>query len=310
MFPADTAQMSAQFDLSAEIPAPNAGSFNLSIVKLVDTEYVLLFSCDMFDTTKTHIFVLSPALQVLSRYSMDYVMNPANFSNAGIPFKGNAAVARPADNQIVIGNLRMMRAADGLRPVDKLPSGQLSQFAIAGPAPGNFLWTNFRDDSFGNLFYDAYNASWSGPTFLGHPIGKTLRVAGAFTYPEDIANNTALLVFSDDRANAQYFVQVPKDPDLAGGWPAASLLANTQYPSFTKQELDTRSIAVTKTGIVAYDYSRRSWTRFLPTAPDSVTELQAGRRSNSPLSAFSYSGGYFCTFDLASRVLTRYEDWW
>jgi hypothetical protein len=38
--------------------------------------------------------------------------------------------------------------------------------------------------------------------------------------------------------------------------------------------------------------------------------MDVGRRTGSQLTAFSYSGGYYCMFDVESRELTRFEDWW
>ncbi len=307
MFPADVAQITAQVDLSAEVPAANAASFSLAVLKLLGTEYVLLFSSDAFDSTKTHLFVLSPALQVLNRYTLDDLTAvPA----PGIPFMGNTAVTRLADNQIVIGNLRAVPGTTGLDITGKLPgSAILFNEAVGGPAPGNLLWTNFRSDSTGTMVYEAYDALWAGPTARSHPIGRSAWVRDVFTDPEDSQYQTALIVFEDD-SSTQYFIQVPKEPDLAGGWPAANLLDNPAYLPFTKTQLDSDSIAFTSTGIVAYDYSSFSWIRFLPSAPNDLSKMRVGRRSGLLRSAFSYAGGYYCTFDQGSRVLTRYEDWW
>jgi hypothetical protein len=132
----------------------------------------------------------------------------------------------------------------------------------------------------------------------------------AFADPGDDAGNTALLVFEDLASSTDYFVQVPKVPDLAGGWPALPILSNPQYPQFKKANLDGSSISVTAQGFVGYDNSTQSWIRFLPSAPDTVQSLYVGNHDSSQGVAFSYGGDYFCTFDPATRALTRYEKWW
>lgn len=150
MFPADVAQMTSRIDLSDKIPAGSAATFNLSVLKLGTAEYVLLFSTDGYDPSLAHLFVLSPALQILNEYTL-IVLN----SLAGDPFKGNGAVAHRADSTIVVGNVVMTPDPSGLLASAKLPpTNALNGDAIVGPGPGFLLWTNFGSDSSGNLTYE------------------------------------------------------------------------------------------------------------------------------------------------------------
>jgi hypothetical protein len=305
MFPADIAQITSRVDLSGKIAAAYAASYNLSVLKLGATEYVLLFSTDGYDPTLTHLLVLSPALKILD----EYTLNDLNVL-VGDPFKGNGAVAHLYDSTIVVGNVVMVPNPSGLTASSKLPSGvELLGDTIVGPGPGFLLWTNFRTDSSGNLYYEQHAADWSTSVVQSHAMGKDVHFAGAFTDPEDSGSLTAMLVF-EDSSNTQYFIQVPKDPDMAGGWPTPALLDNPQYLPFTTASLDSQSLQVTKTGIVSYDYSSRAWVRFLPSAPKQKSQMDVGRRSGSQRSAFSYSGGCYYVFDADTTELTRYEDWW
>ncbi len=305
MFSSDVAQISARVDLSDLIAAPNASTFQLSAVKLASSEYVLLFSYDGFDPMRIHLFVLDPSLRVLNAYSLTEIMDTVPID--GWAPKGDAAVALSAS--IIVGNVELAPGALGLDIVGK-PGGQLFGRAIRGPAPGGLLWTNFSTDGMGSLSYDQYDAAWVR-TSVTKSVGRPYQLHGVFTDPEDPAGNSALLVFGDG-SNTTYFVQVPKDPDLSvsGGWPSTALFDTQTFVSFARSDLDTGSIAVTKTGIVAYDHRSQGWVRFLPTSPETVIGLPAANRSGELRSAFSYAGGYFCMYDPVSRVLTRYEDWW
>ncbi len=308
IFPDDLVQMTQRIDLSAEITAADAGTFQLAILKLLGTEYVLLFSSASSDPSQTHLFVLSPTLEVQDRYTKDAI--DTTVSPSGTPFQGTAAVTRLLDNTIIIGNVVATAASAGLVLASKLPVS-LWGTAIVGPSPGGITLTGFSVGSSGNFSCQVYDSSWAPIASTPHPVGGAVYFRGAFTDPEDDQSNTAFLVFEDTSTNTDSFVQVPKVPDLAGGWPSsAPILGNPEYPVFTKTNMDGASINVTAQGIVGYDYSSQSWIRFLPSSPDAVKSLSVGSRNGSEITAFSYSGGYFCIFDPATRALTRYEKWW
>jgi hypothetical protein len=306
----DLGQMSAQVDLSGDIAAADGASFRLAILKLLGTEYVLLFSSDSFDPSRTHLFVLSPTLAVQNRFTMNDIVTTV--PPAGASFVGDAAVTRLLDNTIIIGNIVASAAPTGLLLTSKLPgSASLrNSIAIVGPSPGSITLTGFSSDQSGMMHYDVYDASWSRIGSPSHAAGLRAWIRGVFTDPGDDRGNTALLVFEDTSASIDYFVEVPKVPDLAGGWPAADILSNPLYPQFRKSNLDGSSISVTAQGIVGYDWSSQSWIRFLPTAPASVSSMYVGQHSGTEKVTFSYDGGYYCTFDPVTRVLARFEKWW
>ena len=54
----------------------------------------------------------------------------------------------------------------------------------------------------------------------------------------------------------------------------------------------------------------RSMIHFTPTTTTSPASLHLGTLSDGLVMAFSFSGGFYCTWDPSTRVLTRYEDWW
>ncbi|MGA2977088.1 MAG: hypothetical protein ABSF77_17405 [Spirochaetia bacterium] len=316
LYPSDLGQLTARADLSAGITAAEAASFNLSIVRAGDMEYVLLFSSTAFDGAKNHLYVLSPTLAVLTTYTLNDI---AALDPPGSSFAGNAAVTHLVDGRVIIGNVVASPSSAGLTLERKLEppvnpvNVALMNWAIVGPDTASLTWSGFWVNA-GNLSYSAYASDWSTVIQLSHPIGRPYQLQGVFTNPEDANSNLALLVFADysGTTSTYYFLQVPKDPDLMNAFPGSPLFDTTAYTStsFKKQNLDGNTIAVTSDGIVAYDYSSGSWTWFTPSAPDAVKSLAVRNRSSSLKSAFSFSAGYYCTWDPGTRILTRYEKWW
>jgi hypothetical protein len=318
-FSSDIGQITARADLSAGIAAEDASSFNLSIVQSGDSEYVLLFSTVPFSGARNHLYVLSPNLTVLNTYSLDDItaLNPPGGS-----FSGSVAMTRLVDGRIIIGNVAASPSTAGLTLLGKLQqplipiTASLENWAIEGPTTANWTWTNFVVMS-GNLAYTALAADFSAAIPRSCPLGPTggsYSLQGVFTNPIDIQSNVALLVFGDDSSNnsTSYFIQVPKDPDLVNAFSGIPLIGNPAYAStsFTKNNLDSDSIAVTSDGIVAFDGNTRSWIWFTPSAPDAVKSLPVGNRSSAQKSAFSFSNAFYCIWDPTTRVLTRYEKWW
>jgi hypothetical protein len=271
-------------------------------------EYILLFSSDGVGPSNAHLFVLGAKdMTVLNRYSLDDLVT--TIPAPGWYFAGNSAVALPSGAAIIVGNVQLAPGTDGLAIVGK-PPVQLNSGAMIGPTTAPNLWTGFRNDGSDNFIYDSYDTTtWTSTTVTPEAIGHPYQVTGVFADPEDSTDLTVLLVFHDDSGN-HFFLQVPKDPDMANGWPSAPLFSIGAYNPFVKGSLDGGSIAFTKTGIAAYDFSSRGWVHFLPSAPTAVDRMSAQRGSDGLRSAFSWSGGWFCTFDPDSRMLRRYEDWW
>ena len=306
IFSTELAQMSARLDLSAEIPAADASSFRLSIVKLLGIEYVLLFSSNGADPDRTHLFVLNPSLEVQNRYSMSFL--DASVPPATTTFAGDTALARLLDNTVIVGNLVAAQAGTGLAPASKLPMGAaLRGMAVVGPSPSALTVTDFYSMDDGSIHYTVYDSAWNAVGFPSVQAGPQVWLRGVFSDPGDASSNVALLVLDD--SSTCTFVQVPKVPDLAGGWSSPSLLG-TAYPQFTWTNLDGSSVCVTSLGIVGYDRNTQSWVRFLPSSPQAGDSLYVGQRDSQVLTAFSYADGYYCTFDPTSRVLARYEKWW
>jgi hypothetical protein len=141
-------------------------------------------------------------------------------------------------------------------------------------------------------------------------VGRPYRLDGVFTDPEDTNNNLAILVFRDDSSETDYFLQVPKNPDLMNGFPGPALFDNPAYTSFSVPNLAESSVMVTLDGIIAYNQNTQSWVRFTPSAPGTVSSLHVPTRKYYAPTAFSFSGGYYCVWDPDTEVLTRYEKWW
>jgi hypothetical protein len=309
----ELAQMTAVADLAAIIPAAPASTYNLSILHSGDVEFVLLYSSASFDSTQTHLVVLSPSLKVLSMFTgNDISLLPP----VGTPFNGSSAVTHLVDGVIVIGNVEAVPSPTGLTLVDKLNmpthpvNVQLSGATIVGPATASLTWTGFGVDPTGVMSWSAYAADWSTVSAMSHPLGRQVQVVGAFTDSESDKHNVAFLVFSDGNANTLLFMQLPKSPDLLNGFPGPPLFSNPAYPTFTKSGLSQENVFMTADSIVGFDQNSQSWVRFSPSSPDTVTKLYTGNRKRSLKSAFSFAGGYYCTWDPDTRTLARYEKWW
>jgi hypothetical protein len=299
-FSADLGQATARADLSSRISTAAAKSFSLSILKSGATEQVLLYS----------------TLAVQSSFTLDDI---TALAPAGVPFNGNSAVTHFLDGHLIIGNVEAVPGGSSFTLFRKLEpnplpppiSAQLRSWTIVGPASAPFTWTDFSTDSTMNLLhYTAYAGDWSSAISITHAVGRSYRLDGAFTDPEDPTGNLAILVFRDDPSSTDYFLQVPKSPDLMNGFPGPALFDNTAYTSFSVPDLAEGSVMVTVDGIIAYNQRSRSWIRFTPSAPGTVSSLQVPNRNPDALTAFSFSGGYYCVWDPDTEVLTRYEKWW
>jgi len=308
VFPSSLGQATSRSDLSRTIGAAEAATFNLAIARAYGFELVILYSTAGFDATKDHMIVLSPKLEVMNKYTL-----------ADIPFfSGSSVFAHLVNGHIEVGNFDGVASSAGLTSSGspQLPV-QLTNWPIIGatmPTMNAYTWNSFRIDSTNTLFYDGYTDVWTGPTPLSRlvrPLDSAhgpLSLDGVFTNPEDDLGNVSLFVFRESGANIDYFIQMPKSPDV--DVPPATPIFASGYPTFSKENLEYGSISVTEDSIVAFDHDTGSWNRFTPSDPDTVRSLHVGRRSSNEKAAFSFSGGYYCVWDPDTRVLTRYEDWW
>jgi hypothetical protein len=314
VFPADIAQATARRDLSSSISAANASSFHLSVVKSGKHEFVILASDINFDTALPHLLVLSPELGVQNVYTMDEL---AAFMSVAL--SGTAAIAHLNDGKIVIGNLETTVTASGLALSASLSASSVSinNWAVQGPSPNYYTWSGFRSDSSNTLFYSEWAADWSLYNTKTATIatGSTrYEIEGVFTDPEDATNDTALLVFREQSGNDSlfHFISATKESNLFGMFVGGPIMEDTAFTSsqIVKSNLKSGSVNVTSDGIIAYNERSRSLVFFDPADPANEKPLHVGNTANDTQWAFSFSGGYYCTWNPDTRVLTRYEDWW
>ena len=315
-FPADTGQLTARLDLSSSISAANASSFHLTIVKSGKIEFVILVSDTGFDSSLPHLLVMSPSLAVQNSYSMDDIKSVPPVSS---PLTGYTAMAHLNDATIVIGNLQTNVSSSGLTLSQKLDaqSVNLSNWAVEGPGPNYYTWSNFYTNPAQTLVYSEWAGDWSGFVTKSAAIssGSTqYDLQGVFTDPEDPTNDSALLVFSEqgNQSSAFHFITVVKDSELFNQFPGNPIMEN---PAFTgtqvvKSDLEYGSVSVTTDGIVGYDGNTGSLVFFTLADPSSEKSLHVGNSPSGLQRAFSFSGSYYCTWDPTTRILTRYEKWW
>jgi hypothetical protein len=289
----------------------------LSIISSASFEYVLLVSDTGFDTTLPHLLVMSPQLVKQNSYSMDDIVagNPP-----GRSFVGTTALAHFPDGRIVIGNLQTNPTASGLDLYQKLDPAVVTPYGwtIEGPPSTYLTWSDFiLDYSTQQLSYNEYAANWSTRTPKGHPVSSAgaakYNLAGVFSNPEDSFNNTAIMVFSGTGSDGLHFITVPKNPDFFNQFlPGPPLMENTAYTDtqIVKNNLDSSTIRATSDGIVAYDFSVQSLVWFTFADPSTEKALRMPEPSGDLQFEFSFSGGYYCTWDPVTRILTRYEKWW
>jgi FAD/FMN-containing dehydrogenase len=306
-FPAELSQVTARVDLSSTISASSASGFNLSILKAGTIEYVLLYSSDPTDSSRAHLVVLSPDLKVLNTYTEDDINSTV--APVFISFAGNSAVAHPSDGTIVIGNVVATPSAGGLALSSKLLSSSLNSWTIVDPSLPKDTWSGFFvDQPTGSLIGTMYASDWSSSTPFSKPLGRPVQLCGVFTDPESAVSNVVILVFSDN--NTLSFFQVRKNPDLMTGLVSIPFFTNPSSVLFTKNGLSQNEIFTTSDSIIGYDYNSRSWVRFTPADPGSEARLSTGVRKQDLKDAFSFSGGYYCTWDPDTRTLVRKADWW
>jgi hypothetical protein len=310
-FPPFLGQGTARSNLSDTIGAAEAATFQLAIAKSAGFEFVILYSTAGFNSMEAHVVVMSPTLTVLNTYTL------ADMSAIPFVFSGSSVFAHLSDGHIVIGNFNGIAGSAGLALSALPPVVQLDNWSIIGSTTMNaYAWSGFSIDPTNVMSYKAFKADWTPSavpilTRVVRPVDAShgqLSLDGVFTNPEDDHGNASLFVFRESGGDTDYFIQVPKTPDVEAA-PATPIFASN-YPTISKRYLDSRSIAVTLDSIVAYDDSAASWIRFTPSAPDSVTSLYDSSRSGNEKTAFSFSGGYYCVWDPDTRILTRYEDWW
>jgi hypothetical protein len=305
VFPSDIGQATARTDLSNDIPAGEAPSFNLFVITSGGEEFVLLFSSLGFDSSHPYLIIMDPELKKQNVYSFDDL---SNLDPVGFPFSGSYAMRDVAGN-IMIGNIQFKASSGGLVPFKKFTTPALWGPSVSG-GPSH-LWNeaNFRVNG-SNLEYDEYDSGWiTTASPFSWPMGapsSSLQLRGIFTDP-DSSSASDVLVFADDASSRYYFLRVSKD-DVDTN-PATSVFDSSKAP-VVKKNLDGNSISYTRDGMAAYEYETRSWIRFSLDSADTVDSMYVGERTNNLRTAFSISGDYYCTWDPKSRVLTRYEKWW
>jgi len=316
-FASDVAQTTARIDLSSSISASAASSFTLSIIAAGNLEFVLLVSGLNFDSSLPHLLVFSPQLKPEQSWSIDDL---AAVPPLGIPFTGGTPLFHLADGKVVIGNLQTSPSATGLTPDAKLPSVVLGGWTIEGPQPTFLTWSSLREDIGAKmLFYFEYPGDWSTQTARSHLVSSGTTqydLVGVFTNPTDSNNNTALMAFSEMNTSqgAIHFILVPKNADFINQFPGPPIMENTQYTDtqFVKTGLESDALWITTDSIIGYDAHARALVRFSPppSDPSVETRLEVSGHPENGLVAFSFAGGYYCTWDPATRTLTRYEKWW
>jgi hypothetical protein len=208
------------------------------------------------------LLVLSPDLKTLNAYSADDINALAP---AGVPFKGDSAVAHLADGRIVIGNVEAAPSASGRSLLGKLntPANPidvaLGGWAIVGPSTAPLTWSNFIGDSSNVLTWSVYSSSWSTASPVARPLGNRVQLSGVSTDPESAQHNVATLVFSDGSSDTLYFFQVLKNPDPVNGLFGPPLFDNPAYPAFVKQGLGSRAHSTPKCdSIIGFEGSSQS----------------------------------------------------
>ncbi|HET6450912.1 MAG TPA: hypothetical protein VFI08_06355 [Spirochaetia bacterium] len=306
------AQLTAQKDISSLVTAANASTYNLSILQSAKAEYVLLYSSSITDTTQNQIIVLSPELKVLNTFTVNDVMNIA--TPIGRSMSGNGAVTHLVDGHIIIGNVEMAPSGGGLAILDKLSTPNnpvdvtLMGSTIVGPSTASYTWTGFGTGPGTTMSWTVYAADWSGSSTQSTSLGSSAQVVGVFTNPEDDTSNVAYFVFSDGSGRLT-FIQAPKDPDLVNAFPSG-LIGNSSYSTFTKKDLNSFDLHVTRDSVLGFNGNSHSWVRFTPSDPGNESSLYVGSRPDSEKTEFSFSGGYFCVWDPTTRTISRADDWW
>ncbi len=308
VFPPSVAQATARADLSTSIAGSPAGYFSLSTVTAAGNEYVILFTSFNFDSSRPHLLIMDPHLNVLSSYTLGELGTVA----PGGTFSGRVTMT-DVNDQVVIGNVFF----------DVLPSGLLTTVAnhnnvsLDGPSitilpvDGLFHETNYRISP-PSLAWTEYGSGWNTPgTFsctLGAPT-QSLRIVTIFE-DRDSSSTPDVFVFQDDGSQQTYFARVPKadiDVDLTVAVP--DFFKHYGGSITTKSNLASESIAISRAGVIAYDYRKDALIRFTLDAPDTVSTLPF-KWIHGMQAAAGMSGTYCVVWDPVSRTLTRYEQWW
>ena len=313
-FPSSIGQATGRADLSGAIDTGPATYFSLSCVTSGGSEYFVLFTNLNFDSSRVHIVILDSRLKTLNTFSLDDILAQPP---GGVPLNGSFTMTDCLD-QVVIGNVWF----------DVLPGGftfssKSAAISLSGPSAREQPQFNFNDARFritgaGNLRYNQYDPSWTPTGTLGHLLGTpipapqgTLNLSDVFTDPNSSASPD-VFVFQDG-GNQSYFLQVPK-PDISAGLPFGALdvftYAAANYPPLVvRSNLDSASISFSRAGVVAYDQDSRALVRFTLDAPDKVSSLPV--KWNNGMQAVAGVSGTCCVvWDPATRLLTRYDQWW
>jgi hypothetical protein len=273
----------------------------------------VLYSTLNFDASRTHLYILSPKLKLLSpnatdNYTLDFLRT--SVLAPGVPFIGRFAM-RDHQEHIIIGNLELSPNPDNLIPVQKFAPPPLDpvldDFSISfeGKNLVNFGSTGTV------LTYTEYAGDWSGgPTPHSALIasgGPYQYFRGIFADPSDIASDQAYLVFEEQGSWRLLIIKVPK-ADVANGTLANPILGN--YPYLTTQGLDPGRLAFTRDGFLGYQQDSRSLVVVDPDSGATKASLFVGDGFKALQTGFSFSGDYYCAWDPVQRTITRFESWW
>jgi hypothetical protein len=307
-FPASVAQTTALTDLSGSIDPVDASSFSLSTLTAGGIEYVLLFSDLTFDSSRAHLFVLDPQLNVLQSFSNDLL-----FSLVATFLTGKAAMTEAAD-KVAIGNLIFDPVSTGLSNPTGNPAVVLSDPSTGLQPYDAYNETNYHAG--GGLFqWDEYDQLWGGhipySVQLGTPSPppqSTIRIVRIFNDQDSIASHL-VYAFRDDGSERTYFLRIPRldlhnDLSVVG---VSGVLG--YYPAIVKENLASESIGISRQGVVAYDHSSNSIIHFSLDSPGKVDSLSVRRTDHMQLAAGN-DGTYCVAWDPDTRILTRYEQWW
>jgi hypothetical protein len=301
VFPPTSSQMTARTDLSAQVAAGPAASFNLAIVSAGGSEYVLLFSSAGFDPAQTHLVVLDSQLRVISAFT-----NAELYAAASSYLLGQYAMA-DANSQVVVGNIRFTASQTGF-----LATGTVAA-VLWQPSLVNLGANEANFSASGGAFsYTEYDSAWLSLGSRSVPLGApstSINLVGAFTDPDSLSAPIVFML-QDYGSQQSYFLSIPKD-DIAGT--NLSTVVTTSvfatFNPFSKSTLDPSTACYSHGNIIAYDHQSEALVRFPLDDPSNVSSLPLISASSRRVAA-GISGTYCVVWDADTRELTRYEQWW
>ena len=315
-FPLTLAQTMAQRDFSAEIDTSMEDRFQPYVIENGATRIILLVGGYPYSTDaagKPWLFALREDLSLIDSSNLFELE-----SMTGGSFSGSGAVI-DCSGFLVVGNLRFTFTVDTITPVgvtgDVGNRGGVGDRAFqAGPGMANIAQVGTSGK---NLNWNSYDCTWnlvSGPFVQIRTAGPDLYLRAVLAEPYP-ATGDVVLVLEENLSDpsTSYFVRVPR-VDFSGGLDPFFLdLPFDNYPTFTKTNIEPRSLGITEDGIVAYSYETQEYMLFTFAAPDKPTTLRVGNLEGDQKdqrASWSWSGGYSCVYDPRTRTLSKVAQWW